>query len=145
MEKLIYLFTNPYTWLFIVLIFVLPSVLIYIRRFYPEKLQQQMAEEEACILEINTKPEMKQMRRNVSIGFVLSLFISLLVAYYYESLEIFKIVFISLMGLVAIYSMLVEYKINKNKTCNHISVKYYIAMLAIIFVITFVVILVFKK
>jgi len=126
MEKLIYLFSNPYTWLFIIFTFSLPYILKYMRRFYPKKLQQQMAEEEACILEINTKPEMKAMRKNVFIGFVLSIIISYIISYYLiasvdNTLRTFTNIFIGLSSLVAIYAMVTEYKINKDKkNCSDI-------------------------
>jgi len=145
MEKLKYFLTNPYTWLFIIFIFSLPYILKYMRHFYPEKLQEQMAEEEVCTLEKSKKPEMKRLQKIFQIGTLFSFFVTLLVAYYYQSLEVTKTVFISLMSLVAIYGTVTEYKINKDKTCSHVSVKYYIAMLAIVLVIAFVVILVFKK
>ena len=145
MEDLKYLFSNPYVWLFIIFSFSLPYILKYIRRFYPEKLQQQMAKEEVCILEKSKKPEMKHLQKIFQIGTLFSFFVTLLVAYYYQSLEVTKTVFISLVSLIAIYVTVSEYKIKKDKTCSHISVKYYIVMFVIICIITFVLATVFKK
>ena len=145
MEKLIYLFTNPYTWLFIVFTISLPYVFKYMRRFYPEKLQEQMAKEEVCTLEKSKKPEMKRLQKIFQIGTLFSFFVTLLVAYYYQSFEVTKTVFISLMSLIAIYVTVAEYKIKKDKTCSHVSVKYYIVMFVIICIIAFVLATVFKK
>ncbi len=150
MERLTYLFTNPYTWLFIVFILVLPYALKYIRRFYPEKLQKQMEQEEACTLKLNQKPEMKRMRKVVFIGFVLSILVSYIISYYViessdNTFEIFKNIFIVLMMIVSIYAMITEHKISKGKNCHHVSIKYLTIMVAIIFIVALLVIFIFKK
>ena len=146
MEKLKYLFTNPYTWLFFAFILSLPYVLTYMRRFYPKELQKQMEKEEACTLKRNQKPEMKTMLKNVRLGSLFAFLISVLIAYSSEnSLEVFKTFFLIIMMPIFIYAMAMEYKINKNKNCNHVSVKYMLVMFAIIVLIAFIVVLVFKK
>ena len=146
MEKLKYLFTNPYTWLFFAFILSLPYVLTYMRRFYPKELQKQMEKEEACTLKRNQKPEMKTMLKNVRLGSLFAFLISVLIAYSSEnSLEVFKTFFMIIMMPIFIYAMAMEYKINKNKNCNHVSVKYMLVMFAIIVLIAFIVVLVFKK
>ena len=146
MEKLKYLFTNPYTWLFFAFILSLPYILTYMRRFYPKELQKQMEKEEACTLKRNQKPEMKTMLKNVRLGSLFAFLISVLIAYSSEnSLEVFKTFFLIIMMPIFIYAMAMEYKINKNKNCNHVSVKYMLVMFAIIVLIAFIVVLVFKK
>jgi heme/copper-type cytochrome/quinol oxidase subunit 4 len=150
MERLTYLFTNPYTWLLIVFISVLPYALKYIRRFYPEELQKQMEYEEACTLKLNQKHEMKQMRKVVTIGFILSVVVSYAVAYHLiessnNTFKIFSNIFMVLMSTIAIYAMITEHKINKDKNCHHISVKYYIVMFAVIIIIALLVMYIFKR
>jgi len=109
--------------------FSLTYVLKHMRRFYPAKLQEKMAKEEACTLKVNKKPEMKAMRKNVFIGFVLSIIISYIISYYLiasvdNTFRTFTNIFIGLFSLVAIYAMVTEYKINKDKNCNDMIVGY---------------------
>ena len=144
MEKLKYLLTNPYSWLLFAFILSLPYVLTYMRRFYPKELQKQMEKEEACTLKRNEKPEMKTMLKNVRLGSLFAFLISLIIAYFAEnSLEVFKTLFMIIMMPIVIYAMVMDYKINKNKNCNHVSVKYMLVMFAIIVLIAFIVILIF--
>jgi len=88
------------------------------RQFFPKKLQEQMAKEEACTLKVHEKPEMKRMRKNVTIGIFISFVVSVLISYFSEnSLHTFRIIFMYMMGIVALYSMVVDYKVNKGRNC----------------------------
>ena len=118
LENLKYLLTNPYTWLFIIFTMCLPYILQYMRQFFSKKLQEQMAKEEACTLKVHEKPEMKRMRKNVTIGIFISFVASVLISYFSEdSLHTFRIIFMYMMGIVALYSMVVDYKVNKGRNC----------------------------
>ena len=136
MEKLKYLFTNPYTWLFIVFVFALPYVLKYIRRFYSKELQKKMEKEDACMLEANQRPEMKIVRRNALVGIVLSVGISYIISYHLmelscDSLKIFTNIFSVLISFVVVYMIVAEHKINKgkkDKICSKIYTKREIIM-----------------
>jgi len=118
LENLKYLLTNPYIWLFIIFIICLPYILRYMRQFLPKNLQEQMAKEEACTLKVNEKPEMKRMRKNMTIGIFISFVTSILISYFSEdSLHTFRIIFMCMMGIIALYSMVVDYKVNKGRNC----------------------------
>ena len=115
MEKLKYLFANPYAWLFFAFIFTLPYLLKYMRRFYSEELQKKMKKEEVCIMEFQQKPEMKRMRKIVFIGFVLSVSVSYIISYILmdtscDTTRIFINIFLVLATPIMIYAIVVEYK-----------------------------------
>ena len=77
-----------------------------------------MAKEEACTLKRNQKPEMKRMQKNTTIGIFISFVTSVVVSCFVEeSLNVFKIVFMSMMSIVLLHSMIVDYKVNKGKNC----------------------------
>lgn len=118
MQHLKYLLTNPYTWLFLIFTICLPYILKYMRRFYPRKLQEQMEKEEACNLELYQKLEMQRTRKNMIAGIFISFGISVVISYFSENiLSTFEIVFVSMMGVVVLYSVIVDYRINKGKNC----------------------------
>jgi hypothetical protein len=122
MEKLIYLFSNPYTWLFIVFTMGLPYLLKYMRRLFPQKLQDQMAKEEACFLEGNQKPEIKRIHRNMHIGIFISLVTSFIVSYCIDNtFHRVYVIFMSITSVVVIYSGIAEHKVKKDKkNCSDI-------------------------
>ena len=70
MERLTNLVTNPYTWLLFAFAISLPYILKYLRRFYPDNVRKKMEKEEACMIENNAKPKVKQLNRI----FLLSMF-----------------------------------------------------------------------
>jgi len=141
-----HLFANPYMWLFIVFIFALPYIFRYIRQFFPKKLQEQMAKEEACNLELEQKPEMQYMRKNVTIGFFISLLVSSGITYFSNSsIKVFTNIFMSMMSVVALYSMIVQHKVTKGKVCNYVSFRYWVAVFVIITLIAVMVIMIFGK
>lgn len=117
-----YLLTNPYVWLFFIFIICLPYVFQYMRRFFPKKLQEQMAKEEACNLEQQQKPETKRMLKNMYIALLISLATSIVVSYFSEdSLDMFNMVFAGMGGLGALYFSIINYRANKdNKNCLEI-------------------------
>lgn len=122
-DNFILLFSQIEIWIFILMSMALLPILMYLRRFYPDSVREKMQREEACTLAVNQKPEMKRLRKIVFIGFVLSVVISYILAYYLlpviqTQFKMFVNIFIGSTSLVAGYSMLSEYKINKDKNCN---------------------------
>lgn len=121
LQHLKYLLTNPYIWLLLIFTICLPYILRYMRRFYPKKLQEQMAKEEACNLELHQKPEMQRTRKNMMVGIFISFVTSLAISYFSEnSLSTFAIVFVSMMGALALYGGIVEHRESKGKKCLEI-------------------------
>ena len=122
-DNLVFLFSQIEFWIFFLMCMALLPILMYVRRFYPDSVREKMQREEACTLEVNQKPEMKRLRKIVFIGLVLSVVISYILAYYLlpvmqTQFKMFVNISIGSTSLVAGYSMLSEYKINKDKNCN---------------------------
>ena len=120
MEKLKYLLTNPYVWLFFAFVLSLPYVITYMRRFYSKELQKKMEKEDACMLEANQRPEMKTMRRNALVGIVLSAGVSYIISYHFielscDRLKTFLNILSALISFVVVYMIVAERKINKGK------------------------------
>ena len=122
MEKFIYLFSNPYTWLLIVFTMGLPYLLKYMRRLLPKKVQEQMAKDEACTLEWRQKPEIKRIHRNMHIGIFISLVTSFIVSYCIDNtFHRVYVIFISIAIVVLIYSGIAERKVKRDKNnCSNI-------------------------
>ena len=135
------LITNPYTWAFIVFTMALPYLVIYMRRFYPEKLRKQMEKEEACTLELQQKPEMKRVRKYVIIGFIFSVLLTVCIAYYFEiEKRNISLIFIISIIPITLYAMIVEQRISKGKKCLQFYDKKEYLQLVGIFVVMIVII-----
>lgn len=118
LQHLKYLLTNPYTWLLLIFTICVPYVLKYMRRFYSKKLQEQIKKEEACNLELHQKPEMQRTRKNMMVGTFISFGVSVAISYFSENfLGTFEIIFVSMIGIVALYGGIVEYRVSKGKKC----------------------------
>ncbi len=144
MEQLKYLITNPYSWVLIGAVLILPYLLKYMRILYPETLRKKMEEEEACTLELYQKPQMRTMRKNMVFAIVISLISSYVLGYHLmessNPLRTSKNIFVLLIVLIALYAIVVEYKITKGKSCKDVIVGYkYIKWLAIVEVTVLVV------
>jgi hypothetical protein len=119
----------------------------YMRRFYPQKLQKQMEIEESCTLELQQKPQMKRLRKEVMIALTFAFVVSVVVGYFSDApLRLFQTTLVSLGMIIMAYAITVELKVNKGiKICNHVERKYYIAMFAAIGVFALVVVYIFGK
>ncbi len=129
LERLLNLINNPYTWGLFVFVMALPYILKYMRRWYPKSWQESMAKEEACTLEYQQKPEMKFIRRILSIGLVSVVLISYVLAYYIlpnieYHLKTFRDLFLIGAVIIVILTIYFESKIKKNKNCNDVIVGY---------------------
>jgi len=147
-EKLQYLLTNPYFYLLIFSSFFIEKLLMYARRFYPKQLQEQIKEEEACLLEIQSIPE----RKRLNVFFLWSLFgvtcISALIGYITESIHTFSIaIFFSFFPLIG-YITYKDHKINKKTgvTCkSKISPKYILGFSVAIILFAILIVYIFGK
>ena len=133
LDKLIFLISNPYIWLFIFFALSLERILIYIRRFYPKSLQEKMKKEEACTLESQNNPKVQKLHRLLSFSILLVAFCSYLLAYHilkYNENKLLHIepfntaesmmtisFFVSSLIIIFIHSVY-ENKINGDKNCN---------------------------
>ena len=145
-ERFENLVTNPYTWAFFIFAMSLPYFLRYIRRFYPEKLQEDMKKEEACTLEYQRKPEIKLIRKIVLFGFLSSLLISYLIVYYLldnieNKFKLWLDIFLGLSVMIMIISGVLEHRVKKDKNCNDVIVGYKFMKIVGIMEILFVVIM----
>jgi len=121
--------TNPYTWLLFVFTVSLPYILRYIRRFYPEKLQENMKKEEACALEFNQKPKIKFLNKVMTTGMISSVVISYLITYHLLSnlenkLSMFVNLFASMILLIVLIISILQSKVKNDKDCNDVIVGY---------------------
>jgi len=113
------IFTNPYTWMMFAFILTLPYLLKYMRRFFPKKLQKKIEKEEACDLEYRQQPEIVRLRKKLIIGIIISLIVSAFISYLIEeSWRIFTYIFASMITIVVLYAVIVEYILSKNKYIN---------------------------
>ena len=136
MEKLTYMFANPYSWLFISVVVGLPFLLKLMRHLYPETLRKRMEEEEACILELYQNPKLKRLRKGLFLALGVSIGVSYVAGYHFidspNPLRTSLNVFYPIMILAALYLGVVEYKITKGKNCNDVIVGYkYLKRIAI--------------
>ena len=129
LERLTNMINNPYTWILVVFAMTLPSILKYIRRFYPESLCEKMEKEEACALEYNQKPQIKSYNKLVIFGIYGSIAISYIISYYFfENIENKWNLFIKilsgliLVGLIPI--AIYEFRTRKDKECSDVIVGY---------------------
>jgi len=128
-ERLTNLLTNPYTWLLFTFTMLLPYILKFIRRFYPKSWQEAMAKEEACTLEFHKKPEMKLVRRIITIGILSTIFFSYILVFHFlknleNPLNTFRNIFLSSAMFIVAISIYYESKIKKDKNCNDVIVGY---------------------
>jgi len=130
-EMLTNLVTNPYAWVFFIFTMSLPYTLIFIRRFYPEKLRDKMEKEEACTLKYNQKPEVKLYNNLVLLGMSGSVVISYFISYYLVdnvddklrlSINIFSGMVLVIIVIIGIYEYITRK--DKDKDCSEVIVGY---------------------
>lgn len=128
-ERAMNLLTNPYTWVLFIFVMLLPYILKYIRRFYPESLREKMEKEEACTLEYQENPKVQMLYKIIQASFFISIFVSYLTVYHlFDSIENkFKTafnLFVGIMSFIVIVGVYFDYKLSKDKNCNDVIVGY---------------------
>jgi len=130
MEKLNYLLTSSYIWLFILFSFSLPYLLKYMRQLYPEHVRKKMELEEACQLEYNQHPKIKRIRKYLTFSILFFIILSYIISYYLLSpsertFQKFANLFICFSMPIVIYFGVVEYSVYKEgKNCKEVIVGY---------------------
>ena len=124
LESLNNLISNPYTLIFLGLIF--PFILLFIRRFYPEDLRRRMEKEEDCTLKLQQKPQMTLARKVLLFGGLVIAVISFIVSHYvFPTIKdlFINLLLVGIMPMV-IWVLYVDYKLGKDKNCNDVVVGY---------------------
>jgi len=122
-EMLTNLVTNPYTWVLFAFAMTLPYILKFLRRLYPKHWQEAMAKEEACTLIHQQKPEMKLVRRILTIGILGIVLLSYIIVFHVLSdvvNPLDTVINFVAIGAIPVVLTAVSYenKIKKEKNCN---------------------------